>query len=72
MTKKELIDSWKNPEARLAGAGNPVGNIELNEDDLNTVAGGFAGTHAYDTNVCCTTSKFDTGHCCEGEIIAAE
>lgn len=73
MNKKAMIDSWKNPEARKEGTVTPVGNVALNEDDLNAVAGGFEGTHAYDTNSCCTTSKFDTGHCCDGDgdIIAA-
>lgn len=68
MTKKEMINAWKNPEARLDGVETPVGNVELSDDDLNSVAGGAEGTHAWDTMSCCTTSKYDTGHCCEGKV----
>lgn len=40
MTRKEMIAAWKNPEARSEGLQTPVGNIELNENDLDSVAGG--------------------------------
>ena len=62
--KKDMIDSWKNPEARNEGDETPVGNIDLNEDDLDGVAGGAPAGGTYDilTFGCCEP---DTCSCCE-------
>ena len=65
MSKIDIIRAWKDEEYRNSLSDsekaqlpeNPAGAIELDDDDMSSMAGGFAALHPTHTDSC--------DHCCK-------
>ncbi len=61
--EKEKVETWKKGDGREAKEENPAGSVNLDDDELEGVAGGLAlATERNDTSGCCGSTE-GTGTC---------
>ncbi len=72
MTIDKIIRAWEDAEYRMSLSEeeraklpeNPVGQIELTEDELSEVMGARSGASHTCNTFCCVSTRGQTDHCC--------
>ena len=66
--KEKIVENWKKKKGELADEENPAGSVELDDDDLEGVAGGAFATESSNTSGCnCSSSSTEgCGTCATG------
>jgi mersacidin/lichenicidin family type 2 lantibiotic len=72
MTIANIIRAWEDPAYRKSLSveelaqlpENPVGHIELTEDELSEVVGARSGASHTCNTFCCVSTRGQTDHCC--------